>query len=86
MNKIINKKGLLIVPNWAYPLALALAIKAFYPASKFSGLPAHAAMVLFYKALPYENVKAHGLLILVILFISFKLSDASSSDYPPDKN
>jgi len=42
-------------------------------------------MVLFYKALPYENVKAHGLLILVILFISFKLSDASSSDYPPDK-
>ena len=31
-------------------------------------------------------MSAHGLEIVVILFISFKLLEASSSDYPPDKN
>jgi hypothetical protein len=38
-----------------------------------------------WRALPYENVRAHGLGSSVILFIALRLRDASSSDYPPDK-
>lgn len=38
-----------------------------------------------YKALPYEKVKDQGLGRPWILFMAFRLSEASSSDWPPER-
>jgi len=53
----------LYFPNEASELALALSIRVFCASSKFSSLPAQFLMTLCYKALPYENDNAQGLLI-----------------------
>lgn len=67
-------------------MALALVSKAYWPASQFSYFPAHVLTAVFYSALPYENVNVHGFLTVVNAFIALRFNDASSSDYPPDKN
>ena len=49
----------------------------------FSFLPPHALKTEACKARPYEKVKAHGR--FGWLLMAFKLTEASSSDWPPDK-
>jgi hypothetical protein len=45
--------------------------------------PPHVFNAVFWRALAYENDTCHG---FGVLFISFKLRVASTSDCPPDKN
>lgn len=54
-----------------------------WAALTFSFLPPHALNTEACKARPYENVRAHGR--LGWLLMAFKLTEASSSDWPPDK-
>lgn len=54
-----------------------------WAALTFSFLPPQALNTEACKARPYENVKAHGR--RGWLLMAFKLTDASSSDWPPDK-
>jgi len=68
------------LPKVASEFAFALSSKTSYAALTFSAFPTHAFKHDAYKALPYENERLHGLEILVILFISLKLAEASSSD------
>ncbi len=63
-------------PIWANEFAFARVKNACCPAYLFSSFPCHAFIALFWSALPKENVKAQGLLILVIWFMKFKWSDA----------
>jgi len=71
-------------PKVASLFAFALTSKASWAAFLFSSFPAHVFTHVFCKALPYENVKPHG--FLSALFISLRLTEASSSLYPPLKN
>ena len=66
-------------PTEASELAFALVRRASWAAFTFSAFPTQAFKQDVYKALPYEKLSAHGLLIFVILFISFRLREDSSS-------
>lgn len=53
------------------------------PAFTFSFFPPHALNTDACNARPYEKVKAHGRFGWRLM--AFKLTEASSSDCPPDK-
>lgn len=66
-------------------LTLARLMSSSWPALMFSFLPPHARSTEAWRARPYENVRAHGLKSGTLL-MAFKWIEASSSDWPPDKN
>ena len=73
------------LPRVADPLAAALSRRAAWAAATFSGLPYQAFKTDFWRALPYEKVRAHGLATPVKAFMALRFKEASSSDCPPER-
>ena len=70
-------------PSWAAELADARWISAAWAASTFASSPFQVLRTEFWSARAYENETCHG---LGVWFMAFRLSVASSSDCPPERN
>lgn len=64
---------------------MARSKRAAWAAPTFSALPYHAFSTLYCRARPYEKVRAHGLATFSRAFMAFKLREASSSLWPPER-
>jgi hypothetical protein len=75
----------LYVPRAASPLACARANRNFCAASTFSFFPSHALRQDCWRARPYEKVSFHGRAPRSSAFIALRCTEASSSDWPPER-
>lgn len=64
-------------------MALARTSSASCAFCRLAGSPCHVRSTLFCRARAYENDTCHG---FGVWFIALRLSVASSSDWPPERN